>query len=112
MLPLLLGTAAAVWAHRTRPPGRLHQAAAVALALLGAVAVGVVVVAAAAGVLLAGLFSLVAALVLPDSGPVDPWAGVAMAVTDPMTTWTLAGLVCVGALLHRFAPRRDQALQP
>lgn len=112
MLPLLIGIATAFWAHRTRREGRLHPAAAVALGLVVAAAVGVVLVAAAAGVVLAGLLSLVAAPVLPGSGPVDPWAGVAMAVTDPMTTWTLAGLACVGAVLHRSARRRDRASRP
>lgn len=112
MLPLLIGIAAAFWAHRTRREGRLHPAAAVALALVAAAAVGVVLLAAAAGVVLAGLMSLVAAPVLPDSGPIDPWAGVALAVTDPMTTWALAGLVCLGAVLHRSARRRERAPRP
>lgn len=112
MLPLLIGIATAVWAHRTRREGRLHPAAAAALALIVAAAVGVVLLAAAAGVLLAGLVSLVAVPVLPGSGPIDPWAGVAMAVTDPMTTWTLTGLACLGAVLHQSARRRDRGPRP
>lgn len=112
MLPLLIGIAAAVWANRTRREGRLHPAAAVALALVVAAAVAVVLLAAVAGVVLAGLVSLMAALVLPDSGPVDPWAGIAMTLTSPLTTWTLAGLACVGAVLHRSARRRERAPRP